>query len=71
MCLQLTFEESLTSVLLSPAYLISFTLFLVFSIVFSKTEFFISLKKYFSNSDLAVVLSLVFKSMYVFSHAYC
>ena len=42
---------------------------LIFSIIFLKTELFISLKKSFSNSFFASVLSLVFISIYGFNHA--
>ena len=40
------------------------SLFRMFSIVFPKTELFISLKKPFSNSDFVCVLIFVFKSIY-------
>ena len=44
--------------------------FLIFSIVFPKTELFISVKKSFSNSFFASFLYLLFISMYVFNHTF-
>ena len=44
--------------------------FLTFSIVLSKTESFISLKKSFSNSFFASFLNLVLILMYCFNHAF-
>ena len=51
--------------------LIWYLYFSYISIVFPKTELFISLKKYFSNSLFASFLSQVFMSIYGFNHVSC